>query len=624
MRKGEGMIIYKNTTQGFKQDVNDNRIVTDIEQHFLSILNRHVSNSEKNALNNSLRFMESLVRTAELREDCGVLIEYNIPSTSKRVDFILTGEDMDMNKNLVMIELKQWSAVKGTNASFLVETYTGGANREVPHPSYQAYSYQRYLTDLNEEIFQERVFAHSCAYLHNYIPSNPEPLLAKKFLSLVAETPCYFSNDVAELRAFIKKYVGNGKGMDILFQVDKGKIRPSKKLIDAVSGIFKRVQEFTLLDEQRVAFDKIIEFATRRDRKRTIIVVGGPGTGKSVVSINSLVDLLNKGLNIRFIAPNAAFRKAIVDTLSQDDIMNQASLGLLFSGSGRFYNALPNEFDVLVVDEAHRLKGKGAYMYKGTNQIEDVVKASRTNVFFIDDYQKIRPDDIGSVDEIRRIANRYNSEIFEIVLEAQFRCSGAEGYMNWIDNTLRIKETANFDGWNSSEFEFKICKTPNEVNEKIIEMQNKGFKARLLAGYAWKWTSQTQGNGNAEIKDVSIIEHNFEMPWNTRLASSNWAMDPKGINQVGCIHTSQGLEFDYVGILIGNDLKYNPKTYELFASYSDYFDSTGKSGLSNDNQRLTNYIKNIYRVLLTRGIKGCFVYCRDKNLEEYLRDSLKN
>ena len=618
------MIIYKNTTQGFKQDVNDNRIVADIEQHFLSILNRHVSSSEKNALNNSLRFMESLVRTAELSEDCGVLIEYNIPSTSKRVDFILSGEDIDMNKNIVMIELKQWSIVKGTNASFLVETYTGGASREVPHPSYQAYSYQRYLTDLNEEIFQERVFAHSCAYLHNYQPSNPEPLLANKFLSLVAETPLYFSNDVADLRSFVKKYVGNGKGMDILYQVDEGKIRPSKKLIDAVSGIFKSVQEFTLLDEQRVAFDKIIEFATMRDRKRTIIVVGGPGTGKSVVSINSLVDLLNKGLNIRFIAPNAAFRKAIVDTLGQNDIMNQARLGLLFSGSGRFYNALRNEFDVLVVDEAHRLKGKGAYMYKGTNQIEDVVKASVTNVFFIDDYQKIRPDDIGSVEEIRRIAKRYNSEIFEIVLEAQFRCSGAEGYMNWVDNTLRIKETANFDGWNNSEFEFEICKTPNEVNAKIIEMQNLGFKARLLAGYAWKWTSQTQGNGNAEIKDVSIIEHGFAMPWNTRLASSNWAMDPRGIEQVGCIHTSQGLEFDYVGILIGNDLKYNPETHELFASYNDYFDSTGKSGLSNDNERLTNYIKNIYRVLLTRGMKGCFVYCRDKNLEEYFGNSIKN
>jgi len=617
------MIIYKNTADGFMASVNNNTIVNDIETNFVETLHRKISDSEKNAMNNSLRFVESIVRTSNVNGDCGVLVEYNIPMTKFRVDFIIAGYDDFDKKNLIIIELKQWNKSRRSDSNFLVNTYVGGSNREVLHPSYQAYSYHRYLSDLNEEIYSDRVNAHSCSYLHNYIPSHNEPLLERKFNDLLRETPCYFSNNVNELREFIKKYVSKGKGMEILYQVENGRIRPSKKLIDAVSGIFKKSPEYVLLEEQRITFDKIIEFAGKRDRKRTIIVKGGPGTGKSVVSLNALVALLDKNLNVRFVAPNASFRTNLVETLSKNDILNKAKLNLLLGGSGKYFDSTSNQFDALIVDEAHRLKGAGAYMYKGLNQVEDIIKASVTNVFFVDDDQQIRPDDIGSIEEIKKHAKSYNSEIYEITLEAQFRCSGAEGYINWIENTLQIRETANYDGWSDLDFEFRIMDSPHEVFDAIKIKQDLGYKARLLAGYAWKWTSEKEGNQNAEVDDVSISEFNFKMPWNSRQYSTGWALHPDGINQVGCIHTSQGLEFDYVGVLIGNDMRFDTENYRIYSSINDYYDSTGKSGLSREPERLARYIKNIYRVLLSRGMKGCYVFCRDENLKKYLVDCLK-
>ena len=612
------MIIYKNTADGFMNSVNDNTIIQDIENEFISSLHKKIGEGEKSAINNSMRFVESLIRTSKVEGDCGVLVEYNIPTTKFRVDFIIAGQDTNGQKNIIIIELKQWTRAGRSDSHFLVNTFVGGSNREVLHPSYQAYSYQRYLSDLNEEIYSDRVNAFSCSYLHNYNPIINEPLLEKKFDTLLRETPCYFSNNVNELRDFLNKYVSKGKGMDILYQVENGRIRPSKKLIDAVTGIFKKSQEYVLLEEQRIAFDKIIEFAEKRDRKRTIIVKGGPGTGKSVISLNALVVLLDKKLNVRFVAPNSSFRTNLVETLSKNDIFNRAKLNLLLGGSGKYFDSTSNQFDTLIVDEAHRLKGAGSFMYKGKNQVEDIIKASVTNVFFVDDDQQIRPDDIGSIEEIRKYAERYNSEVYEITLEAQFRCSGADGYVKWVENTLQIRETANYDGWSNHDFEFRIMDSPHEVFDAIREKHESGYKARMLAGYAWKWTDEKKGNGNAEVNDVVISEHNFEMPWNSRKYSTGWALHPDGINQIGCIHTSQGLEFDYVGVLIGNDMKFDNENYRIYSSIENYYDSTGKAGLSKEPDKLARYIKNIYRVLLTRGMKGCYVFCRDDDLKKHL------
>ena len=617
------MILYKNSAIEFRNDVDGNLISERIEDEYFRKMGRKASPGERMAWNNSMHFMETIVRKSRIPDDCGVLVEYNIPSTSKRIDFVLTGHDENDSRNFLIVELKQWTEAEATDKDGLVLTYLNSGLHETTHPAYQAYSYKKYLRDMNEAVWQGDINAVSCAYLHNYKRKKDEPLLREQYKKITEDTPLFFNSDAEKLESFVQRHVGKGKGMEILYEVENGKIRPSKKLVEYVSDIYRGNPVYTLLDEQKVACSNILSIAgKKRKGKATVIVDGAPGTGKSVVAMNAFVSLLEMHLNVRFVAPNSAFRESMVDTLGKSKADTKKKIGYLFSGSSSYINAKTDEFDALVCDEAHRLKKKGAYMYKGESQVEDIVRASRVSVFFVDDFQAIRPDDEGKVSRIEEVAMKYGSEVFKVRLDSQFRCSGTDGYINWVTHTLQIADTGNYGGWDKDAFDFRLFDDPMALYAAVCRLNGEGFKARLLAGYAWPWTQEKDGNADAQVDDVTIEEYGFHMPWNSRLKREEWATDPSTINQVGCVHTSQGLEFDYAGVIIGNDLRYDPVTGKLYADFKNYYDVPGKKGLKNDNETLTSYVKNIYRVLLTRGMKGCYVFCRDKGMKEYLRSRL--
>ncbi|MNM03340.1 RecBCD enzyme subunit RecD [compost metagenome] len=617
------MIIYSSSALAFKEKVDNNELTVEIENAFISKMGMRPSPGERRAWNNSMQFMERVVRNSKIADDCGIMIEYNIPATSKRVDFIVAGQNAEGKDNFVIVELKQWDAAKETDREDVVIAHIGSRERETPHPSYQAWSYRQQLEDMNEAIHSSDLTSHSCAYLHNYRTPQPDPLKNERYETYIRKAPLFMAEDTQKLQEFLHKHIGNGNGVNLLYLIENGRIRPSKKLIDHIDGLFQGNSEFILLDEQKVAYETIISLAKDTSKKRTILIKGGPGTGKSVISMNALGGLLKQKLNVRFIAPNASFRTVMVETLAKRQAKNKARARSLFAGSGQFYDAPKDFYDVLVVDEAHRLKGKGAYQYRGLNQIEDIIAASKINVFFIDDFQRIRPDDIGSVAEIKRVAELHQSEVHEYTLTAQFRCSGAEGFLNWIDHIFQIRQTGNFNGWDQDAFEFRLMDTPHALYQAIKDKVNEGHKARMLAGFAWNWTKDTEGNRNGEIDDVVIEEHNFRMPWNGRAISNMWAIHEQGLEQIGCVHTSQGLEFDYVGVIIGNDLKFDVQNMEIYADYDEYKDTMGKRGLKNNNHQLTALIKNIYKVLISRGIKGCYVYCRNPELKNYIEGQLQ-
>lgn len=615
------MIIYKNTSRGFMTDVDTNQITEAIESAYRTNYGRKVSPSERRSWASSMEFMNKTVRRSEVADDCGVLIEYNIPITSKRIDFVITGKDEAGNSNFIIIELKQWEYALATDKDGIVKTLLNRSEVETTHPSYQAFTYKQFLKDYNENIYNGNLNPFSCAYLHNYHEISPEPLKAELYKNLVADSPIFFRDDFGKLEEFLKKHVGKGSGMDILYKIENGKIKPSKKLINHVNGMFKGNQEFILLDEQKLAYETALDIAKKAKEKSVVIIKGGPGTGKSVISMNLIGGLLKYEKNVVFVAPNSAFRSVMVKKLAQDNPVTR--LNHLFKGSSFFFELKNNFYDVIVVDEAHRLKNGTAYMYRGENQVEDIIKAGRVSIFFIDDNQMIRPDDIGSVMEIRRVAEIEKVKVVELDLVAQFRCSGAEGYLNWLDDTLHIKETANFNGWDKNDFEFKIFDDPNNLRLAIKAKHDEGYKARILAGYAWNWTPENQGNRDGEVCDVSVPEFGFKMPWNSRKVGTTWAIDPKGVEQVGCIHTSQGLEFDYVGVIVGNDLRFNQEKMEYFVDWDSYKDLSGKKGLRNEPKFLSRLVRNIYRVLMSRGIKGCYVYFVDKDTERFFKSRTK-
>lgn len=614
------MIIYQNSVTGFQSDVDNNQIADKIEQEFIEKIGHTVSPSEKSSWNNSLYRMGTIVRLSKLPDTCWILIEYNIPSTSKRIDFLICGHDQHNQKNFIIVELKQWEKATTTDMPYLVNTFIHGNYHDVAHPSYQAYSYKHFLCDMSTAVYEKNIHPYSCAYLHNYKAGKKEPLLDKKYAEFYLDTPIFFKDDAPKLEKFFHEYVGRGNGDTIVQDFVSSKIKPSKKFIEYVSDLFQHNPAYILLDEQVIAYANIMKYACASDKRTTIIVNGGPGTGKSVVAMNVFVDLLKSGKNALFVAPNSSFKTAMIDVLAWHKVKAKNRLMKIFSGSTKFCEVSPLSYDVLIVDEAHRLKAKGTYMYKGDSQVEDVIKASRVNVFFIDDEQRIRPNDEGSMDYVESVAKKNHSEVIKVELKAQFRCSGADGFVNWVEHTLQIRDTANFDGWDKESFEFKIMDSPQDLEKYIQRKRINGYTARIVAGFAWPWTAAKDGNPDAEIADVKIAEYGYARPWNSRHDQYTWAIDESKSHQIGCIHTSQGLEFDYVGVILGRDIYYNPDTHTVNGDYENYYDKTGKSGLRNKPDELTQYIKNIYRVLMTRGIKGCTIFCCDKNLQAYMKN----
>lgn len=618
------MTVYKGLAKDFKNDVQNNIIDEKIANCFLQQFGYYPGASERNSWTYSLRFMDTVVRVGAIPDDCGILIEFNIPNTNKRIDFLITGKDANGRNNFVVVELKQWQEAKATPYKDVVITFVGHAERPVAHPSYQAYSYNTFLMDMNSSIQQNHIGGNACAYLHNYIPKRDEPLLEQQYCETIQKAPIFFKHDAKKLENYIASKVGMGKGDEVLCHIEAGKVRPSKELINCVAGLLKGNNEFILLDDQKVAFEALLSICQTAESKTVIIVKGGPGTGKSVIALNVFGKLLQRNQNTRFIAPNAAFRKVMLETLIKNDQKQKVRVNNLFMGSASFSECHDNEYDILVVDEAHRLKNGKAYGYKGDNQVEDIINSSRISIFFVDDKQRIRPEDIGSRDEIVAVAKKQNAALHEFYLDAQFRCSGAKEFITWIEKALQLSDTIESKPWDYESFDFRIYATPNKLFEAIKEKNNAGFKARVVAGYAWDWTSLSDNNDRAQALDVSMPEYGFAMPWNQRTKSELWAILPNGLEQVGCVHTIQGLEFDYIGVIIGNDLIYNESTGKVEAVWSEYKDIAGKKGLKNNPVMFNELVKNIYRILLSRGMRGCYVFCRDESLRNYLQGLLKD
>ena len=622
------MLVYEGIKSDFIDDVNLNRIVDKIYDKYKQFFGR-TSESQLNSWKNSMQYMRGVLDDREIPDNAGVAIEFNIPTTSKRIDFILSGRDNNRKDSVIIIELKQWetcTAVEGKDG--IVSTFTGGGVREVAHPSYQALSYANLIKDFNETVQLDDIGLYPCAFLHNYDLRDTDPICSSKYQEYIKEAPMFGSNDFEKLRRFIKKYIVEGDDRELLYKIENGRIRPSKRLQDSLSKMLQGNKEFNMIDEQKVIYEDAIRIAidtVSSNDKNVLVVQGGPGTGKSGLAINLLVELTKRNMTCFYVTKNAAPRAVFRDKLK--GTFKMAYINNLFQGSGQFTEAEKNEVNVLVVDEAHRLNAKsGMFQNLGENQIKEIINAANFSIFFIDEDQKVTLKDIGSVDEIKKYANELGAGIRIVELESQFRCNGSDGYLAWLDNVLDIRKTANYD-LDDFQYDFKVIDSPNDLRRLIEEKNSINNKSRLVAGYCWNWISE--GKNNSEVHDIVIPEYNFEMSWNLG-NSQTWAIDPMSVNEVGCIHTCQGLEFDYVGVIIGDDIRYENgqivTDYKKRASTDQSLKGINKIaneyGQDVANKIADRIIKNTYRTLMTRGMKGCYVYCVDKNLQNYLKSKI--
>lgn len=622
------MIVYDGLKSNFLASCENDSIAIEIEQNILAKLGRHTPKSEFRSWENSLNYMYKVLNDEGIPSDSGIAIEFNIPQTSKRVDFIISGYDDNDKPGMVIVELKQWESmkeVKGTDA--LVETYTGGANRRVVHPSYQAWSYAQLICDYNQAVQDRRVKLSPCACLHNYIRHEADPIDAEQYRDYYEEAPAYTKGQLPKLRDFIKKSISKCDRKEVLYLVDHGKIRPSKSLQNAIGSMLKGNKEFIMIDEQKVAYEEILRLSLQSQndfKKRTIVVQGGPGTGKTVIAVNLLAELTQRDQMVQYVSKNSAPRQVYLKKLKGQ--MKKSSVDNVFKGSGTYTESGNNVAHTLLVDEAHRLNEKsGMFHNLGENQIKEIIHAAFCSVFFIDESQRVTMDDIGSVAEIERWAKEEDSEIYYLELQSQFRCNGSDGYLAWLDNVLDIRETANYD-LEGIDYDIRICDSPNEMRNLVIERNKISNRARILAGYCWEWFKKEQNNTN--YHDIKIGD--FEMSWNLGNGEP-FAISDTSINEVGCIHTSQGLEFDYVGVILGDDIRYEnghvvtdftrrAKTDQSLKGIKKLYNESPEEAINKADE----IIKNTYRTLMTRGMKGCYIYCTDPGMSIYLKKRLES
>ena len=646
------------------------QFICDVERNYVSQKMRHAAEQAgiHSAENEIASWENNAPHVSRLLTQCGakdsyVTFEFLVPFSRKRIDCMIYGTGDDNSENVIHIELKQWSnktvglaesdgnfttdestSRQQDDVIFNVEAFTGHANRIVAHPSQQVKGYQGYLSNFIEVFSNHEVELTGLAYCYNYTKndaSKPSCLFDEKYATLLEQFPTYAKDQFDDLTGKLTRLLRKGAGISIFNKVMQSPIRPSKKLLNEVSTMIESgdISAFSLIEDQIVArniiINKIREMRANssRNKKNVIIVNGGPGTGKTVIALHILAELAKlsnngNGLNVHYATKSKPLLEGVRAQLSTTSRM-------LFSNVTSFVpsSSDENSVDVLLVDEAHRIQKNANNQYtKAENrtdlsQIDTIIRAAKITVFFIDDRQAIRGVEIGSASMIREAAERWNASVEECELKSQFRCNGSDNYLNWLEQVLYNKQvTSHFD---TEDFDLRIMDSPQKMYESLVEQNNvPGQTARLMAGFCWPWSTNVV-NGDL-VKDVKI--GTFAMPWETNdkvdrrsLRVSyprwyEWAYKPEGIKQVGCIYTSQGYEFDYAGVIIGPDLKYDPVEDKIITDKSACKDPVLKRTQKEATMTFDDYVRNIYRVLMSRGMKGCYLYVCDKELRKYLKE----
>ena len=650
------------------------QFISDVERNFVSQKMRH--NAElagiHSAENEIASWENNAPHIARLLTQCGakdsyVTFEFLVPFSRKRIDCMIYGTGEDDSENVIHIELKQWSnktvgladsegnftaddvaSRQPDDVIFNVEAFTGHANRIVAHPSQQVKGYQGYLSNFIEVFSNQEVSLTGLAYCYNYTKNddkNPAYLFDPKYSALLAQYPTYAKDQFDELTAKLTGLLKKGAGLSIFNKVIDSPIRPSKKLMNEVSAMVQEgdTSAFSLIEDQIVArnlirdkISKLLKASSDDEVSKSVVIVkGGPGTGKTVIALHLLAELAritNKGkvLNVQYATKSKPLLEGVRHLVTP-------STRMLFQNVTSYVPASVEEngVDVLLIDEAHRIQKSANNQYtKAENrtdlpQIDTIIRSSKITVFFIDDKQAIRGVEIGSANLIREAAQRWNAKVEECELTSQFRCNGSDNYMDWMEQVLYNKPVTS--AFSAEDFDLRIFDSPKEMYAMLVEQNNKPNQtARIMAGFCWPWSTDVV-NGDL-VKDVQIGD--FAMPWETsdrvpyvRLTKKypkwfEWAYKPLGIEQVGCIYTAQGFEFDYAGVIVGPDLKYDTLTKQVITDKNACKDPVLRRNVREANMTFDDYVRNIYRVLMSRGMKGCFLYICDKNLRDYMKQLL--
>ena len=640
------MIIYRETIGNFISQCFDSGNPATIggiisNRMRLSGIN-YFGESQVNSWNASLPEIASVLQDSDIDRDVDVAVEYKLVQSRDRIDFLICGDDEKDHENVVVVELKQWSQASPTNKQFFVNTFGGGGEGDYWHPSYQAYNYSQILANFNEYVRDHKVGLPSCSYLHNMDEGNSVLLDDTDRYPLVKIAPVFYQGQKDQLRAFIKRYI-NKPNKKLLYDIEDSRIVPSKYLANMLAESINGNPFFSYDEAQATSVANIVETvvdSVKYGGKRTIIIKGGAGTGKSVVAINALGQLVNsmdagRRLNAVYVTANAAPRTLYTEELVDGDF-KKTVISCLFKYPTVFCGKGENLFDCSLVDEAHRVFDfkPGVGIKKDTHVLKEIIRASLVSVFFIDSDQAVTTTDYATIERIKEAAEICHSKVLEekeIELKTQFRITGGESYISFIKSFLGYNQDVSL--YLPDKYDFKVFDSALEMQKAIIEKDNLynrdhsvSGKCRLVAGYTHNWVSKTEFRDGPSF-DFNLDGGTFKAKWNLKCPEVgnyySWLNDPYSVKEVGCIHSCQGLDMNYCGVIIGKDMQF--KNGRVVYCKDQMARTDHNSGIRTaDDTTAEKLIRNTYHVLLTRGMMGTYVYCEDEALRDHLKSMIKN
>ena len=621
------MIVYDECCKQFIEDSLDNnsKPIGDIIKERMIIVNSQTGDREYRSWCSSLPALAKVLKDAGIPDDAEIGIEYTIKESKHRIDALICGSDQENNETVVVIELKQWSIADRTKKPFFVHTVGGKGEDDYWHPSYQAANYVGLIENFYAYVQDKPVKMRSCSYLHNMPTANFEIMCDDLLYPEINNSPVFLKGDGDNLGFFIKRFIRK-PCKDLLYRIDRSAIRPSPQLSEMLRRSIEGNEFFSYSDEQADAVSTIVMTAKdskKYGEKRTIIIKGRPGTGKSIVAINVLGQLIapsngDEPLSAAYFTCNSAPRTLFSKKLIDEDYTKTA-IKELFKHPLELRKKRYNYYDCALFDEAHRMydwKG-GTGMGKNEHLIECSIIESKVSVFFIDEDQAVTVHDYLTIDKLKNIAEKCGSRVIEgPVLTTQFRVLGGDGYLRFVRFILGYEDGA--PPFNLENYEVSVFDTACELREKMREMNDIYNDSRMVAGYTYEWKSKK----DYSEYDIVLDNGDFKAKWNMKKEDYSWLYDKESFDNVGCIHTCQGLDMQYCGVIIGNDVRYENGHVIFDQSKIAKTDKSSGIRTCEDPIKAIRLIRNTYNVLLTRGMRGTFIYCEDEKLRDYIRTEL--
>lgn len=554
-----------------------------------------------------------------------MLLEFKLPLSSKRADVVLAGLSPSGEPRYVVVELKQWSEAHRFEDSDSLVTVSGYP-RPVLHPIDQVTGYGEYLRDFAAVLEDHPQRISGIAYLHNATDFGVADLLDRPD----AAGRIFTGQRRGAFRDYLSSVFAPESGAEAADLLLGSRIAPSKQLMALAADEVQRREMFVLLDEQREAFEYVrhaVEVARRHNTKTAVVVAGGPGSGKSVIALSLMGQLAREGRTV----VHATGSQSFTLTLRKVAAKGSPRVRKTFQYFNSFVSAEPNELDVLILDEAHRIRETSANRYTraalrtGRPQIDELLSAARTPVFLLDQNQVVRPGELGTVADIHAAAAERGIDVLTVRLDDQFRCGGSLAYVAWVERLLGLASGGPVDWVGDEDFSVSVLDSPHELDAWRDARESEGYGARLSAGFCWPW-SDPRRDGSL-VHDVAIGE--WSRPWNLKgdrsvggaPPAALWATDPAGSWQVGCVYTAQGFEYDFAGVIIGPDLVWRDGSWRVVREANK--DPALRSRSALPDSEFERLVKNVYKVLLTRGMQGVGVYSTDPPTNDFLRSLIR-